>query len=368
MSTKERNQTFNYLYVMAIIMVIDDHCSTRIGFLSSIFPYNSFYMPLFVFVSGYFFRRTALWESLKHKSRKLLLPYILWNMTAWLTAAVIDRCVGTSWAPPFSVKLIIKTFIYSSPTSLNGAAWFLIMLFWVSVGYNVIRLIVHQTKINDIVLTVLFAVLGFASVYLCTKGYYNNGIVMVFLLKISFYIQFYHYGYMFKLYAESLVKRFNRFAVCSLCVIINVLLILKFGNKISFVATSEMGSFYYWYLPLITSATGILFYYELMSFLSEKIGKTKITDVISRNTLIILETHLFFVNIPNIYCYLKHVADESLYADFPVERFLSGAWLRYSTNSRLAGFFFGLAGSLAVVFIWEKIKSLYNKKQSVKNT
>lgn len=54
-SSKPRNQTFNYLYAMAILMVIDDHCSTRIGLLSSIFPYNSFYMPLFVFASGYFF-------------------------------------------------------------------------------------------------------------------------------------------------------------------------------------------------------------------------------------------------------------------------------------------------------------------------
>ena len=43
--------------VLAIIMVIDDHMSSRIGFLSSIFPYNSFYMPLFVFISG------SMWEG-----------------------------------------------------------------------------------------------------------------------------------------------------------------------------------------------------------------------------------------------------------------------------------------------------------------
>lgn len=53
---KKRNQVFNFLEALAIIMVIDDHMSTRIGILSSIFPYNSFYMPLFVFISGYFYR------------------------------------------------------------------------------------------------------------------------------------------------------------------------------------------------------------------------------------------------------------------------------------------------------------------------
>ena len=55
-----RNQTFQYLEALAIIMVIDDHVGTRIGFLSSIFPYNSFYMPLLVFISGYFYHKKPI--------------------------------------------------------------------------------------------------------------------------------------------------------------------------------------------------------------------------------------------------------------------------------------------------------------------
>lgn len=54
---KSRNQTFQWLEALAIIMVIDDHVSTRVGILSSVFPYNSFYMPMLVFISGYFFKR-----------------------------------------------------------------------------------------------------------------------------------------------------------------------------------------------------------------------------------------------------------------------------------------------------------------------
>ena len=50
---KRTNQIFQYLKAIAILMVIDDHMSTRIGILSSIFPYNSFYMPMLVFISGY---------------------------------------------------------------------------------------------------------------------------------------------------------------------------------------------------------------------------------------------------------------------------------------------------------------------------
>lgn len=53
MEKMNRNQTFQWVEALAILMVLDDHMSTRIGILSSIFPYNSFYMPMFVFISGY---------------------------------------------------------------------------------------------------------------------------------------------------------------------------------------------------------------------------------------------------------------------------------------------------------------------------
>ena len=67
---KERNQTFSYLYALAIIMVIDDHCGSRIGFFTSIFPYDSFFMPLFVFCSGYFYKHNNFVSILKHKTKK----------------------------------------------------------------------------------------------------------------------------------------------------------------------------------------------------------------------------------------------------------------------------------------------------------
>ena len=50
---KKRNFTFDLLYALAIIMVVDDHTGNQIGILSKIFPYDSFFMPLFVFISGY---------------------------------------------------------------------------------------------------------------------------------------------------------------------------------------------------------------------------------------------------------------------------------------------------------------------------
>ena len=118
-----------------------------------------------------------------------------------------------------------------------------------------------------------------------------------------------------------------------------------------------MNSFNFWYLPLITSITGIVFYYELMEFLSRKIGQNKVIDFISRNTFVIMQVHLLFLNIPNFYVYLKIKNGSNLYSDFNMTEFINGAWVRYSSNTRLIGFFLGVIGSLLVAYIIESMKN-----------
>lgn len=363
----ERNQIFNYLYALAIMMVIDDHMSTRIGFLSSIFPYNSFYMPLFVFISGYFYKKRGVLENIKHKVKKLLIPYLIWNVVAALLAVLLDHTLGIDWIKKVSIKDgLIKIFTTGSLTSLNGAAWFVIMLFWVSIIYSLINFKLKDSKIIDIISTIFYTLLGFGSLYLCMKGYSSKSIWWLFGLKISFYIQFFHLGYMFNKYIEKPLSEYNKLIVCGICVLINVVLICIYGDNINFIATSSMRYFNSWYLPLITSVTGIIFYYELMSFLSSKIGQNKVIDFISRNTFTILETHLLFLNIPNFYIYLKIKAGSTLYKDFVVNNFVNGAWVRYSPNTRLMGFILGLVGSLLIAFLFEKIKGTKMYKKVLK--
>ena len=64
---RHRNVTFSCLEAIAIIMVIDDHTGRHIDILSNVFPYNSFYMPLFVFISGYFYKKTIYVKNIKSK-------------------------------------------------------------------------------------------------------------------------------------------------------------------------------------------------------------------------------------------------------------------------------------------------------------
>lgn len=338
-------------------MVIDSHVSGRIGFFNSIFPYDSFFMPLFVFASGYFYKRISIIKNFKHKVKKLLIPYAIWNIAMLCIAFIIDIIFGVNWANIPDFKGFIKMFFFGPLTELNGPAWFIIMLFWVSIGYNIIYNILKENKIYDILLTIIFFIIGSISVNLCIKGYnLKNGIYLL-ILRTAFYIQFYHYGFMFKKYIEKRLAKYRKLIICSICIIINVLLILIYGDKISFYSTSYMGGFKFWYLPIITSMTGIIFYYEVMEFVSKKIGQNKIIDFISKNTFVILQTHLLFINIPNVYVYTQIKRGSTLYSDFNVQAFINSPWIRYSPNARLIGFFCALIGSLFIAYIIEKIKN-----------
>ena len=362
--TKEKNQIFNYLYALAIIMVIDDHTSSSIGILTSIFPYNSFYMPLFVFISGYFYKRRGIKENLEHKLKKFLIPSLIWNIVAIMISAVLDYIFGINWLNNYSIKdIIISNLFYGPTTSINGAAWFVIMLFWVSTIYNIIHYKLKDNKLIDVIATVIYIVLGFVAVYLSIKKYNAINMIWLFALKIAFYIQFYHLGTIFKKYIEKPILKCNKIVVCGICVLINVILISVWGKRICFVDTSLMSGFTTWVLPIITSITGIIFYYEIMDFLSRKIGQNTVIDFVSRNTFVILETHLLFINIPNFYVYLQILNGSTAYNNFNIAKFINNAWLRYSSNTRLLGFFLGLIGSLLIAFIIEKVKNSKTLKQ-----
>ncbi|WP_274271520.1 hypothetical protein [Roseburia hominis] len=54
------NKTFMILSAFGIVMLLDAHTWTTVNIFANIIEYNSFFMPLFVFISGYFFSEGSL--------------------------------------------------------------------------------------------------------------------------------------------------------------------------------------------------------------------------------------------------------------------------------------------------------------------
>jgi hypothetical protein len=161
---------------------------------------------------------------------------------------------------------------------------------------------------------------------------------------------------MFRLYWEEHVKQWRLLYTCLICVAINVLLVCLYGDKVNFYSTSGMEKFNSWWMPLCTSITGTLFWYEIMQMMATRIGQVNLGDFVAENIFSIMMCHLMFTNIPNFIVYLRILNGSSLYGDFPVQQFVSNAWVRYSLTTCLAGFFCGVLGSLLVALLINRAK------------
>ena len=77
-SRSKSNKKFMLLSAIGIFMVVDHHTFTAFNLFGDFLPYNSFFMPMFVFISGYFNKvdaSTKLHTYILKKIRTLLLPY-----------------------------------------------------------------------------------------------------------------------------------------------------------------------------------------------------------------------------------------------------------------------------------------------------
>ncbi len=359
---KQRNQIFQYLKAIAIVMVIDDHMSTRIGILSSIFPYNSFYMAMLVFISGYFYKKRGVAVNIGKKVKGLLIPYLGWAIAGIVVAYILKNLGIVNWHRSVRDSSFLWNLLAIEPPPIVGAMWFAIMLLWVSILYNLIRAIPiwRSEHRSDYALLALSILVGMLSLKLCMAGYCSNRWYLPFL-RAAFYFPFFHMGVMFRRYWEKYIQNVRTLYLCGICVLINVILLCEYGESVNFYSTSGMASFQSFWLPFVTSVTGTLFWYKLAQFVSTRVGSVGVIDFIADNTFCIMASHLLFINIPNFFVYFRKLGGSERYPDFDMELFRNSPWVRYSPNTRLAGFFCGLICSLLLAWLLEILKRKFTE-------
>lgn len=132
----EYNMTFGLLAGLAIIMVVAGHLGYEIMTFGGLFPYYSFHVPLFLFVSGYFYQGSAEEHPLpylKKKIRRLLVPYFIWNLLYGLFAWLL-RAKGFCMGEEIGIRtLFLSPFLHGYQFIYNYAAWFVPVLFVIEV-------------------------------------------------------------------------------------------------------------------------------------------------------------------------------------------------------------------------------------------
>ncbi len=360
------NKTFMILSALGILFVVDAHSLSSLMLMTVYFDYNSFFMPMFMFISGYFFSKKYLKNvggTIARKAKRMLIPYFIWGYVYCLFEYIMQNKGWITYDLGFNLKdLIIKPFTVGYVCELTHPTWFIMALFMTQVVYILIRKVLYPIW-NDIVAMVVTIIMGAISVYASRAGY-NTGLLLP-LMKVMFFLQFYHLGVFYRRYIEKYYRRCNKAIIMSAAIVINTVLIYVYKNQLMFLDLSDMTGFTNAnvFLPLISSVTGISFWLCVAMILEEPLGNSRLVNFVSDHTFEIMTHHYFFFYIYNTILYLisMYVVELEYFDAFA---FNADSFYRYQPIFQFRVFYLivGMVGPLVMVWIWGKIKGRIDVK------
>lgn len=301
---KKINYKFALLQTIGIVIVVSGHLigGGGINLASEWFPKYSYHMPLFIFISGYFYKEISednILNFLKIKVKKLVIPYFIWNLIYGIIITTLINTGFVSYGTKLSLRsFFIEPWISGHQYSLNIPSWFVLSLFLVQISYVVLRKLFSYLNLNnEYIKMILFLSIGVLAVYLSNCGY-NTGFKLT-IMKMAFFIPFFHLGYLYKCKLES-IDKINSFVYFLCLFIIQFVLITKYGDTSFVVAFCNDFNRANILLPFLTSITGIAFWLRVSSILERSLCKgNKIIEYVSSNTWTIMMHHMFIIFIIN---------------------------------------------------------------------
>ena len=170
---KSINYAFKFLYAIGMILVVAGHCSNGgVSIFYDWFTPYAFHLPLFIFASGYFYKKNDInncTKSIWNKIKKLIIPFYLWNFVYAIIIQILHH-LGFQFGDPISFhSLIIAPLINGHQYALNCPSWFVAPLFYIYLLNLIIRKLLKHA--NDWIFFILFLVFGMCGIKLAMLGY-----------------------------------------------------------------------------------------------------------------------------------------------------------------------------------------------------
>ncbi len=282
------NNKMNILKALGIIAVVAGHSGTN---FFRWFPVYSYHMPLFMFISGYFFHEEGIFAGLKKKFKKLIIPFLAWNLVYGIVANILKHYGLLKFGQPLSMKsLLWEPFTGGWAFVFNGPAWFIGTLFFVQILYLCVKK--YFGKKEYIILSLCF-VFYLISLYMVYNGYsgwfYKLGVAVE---RVLFCTIFYHIGHMYAVCFDDKDKfSLNRLVGIF---IVNGFVLGFISNRITYNIHQMSFPNHKILLPLLVACTGIYMCLQLADLLKDKIERKSILSYIGENTFSIMMHHQFF--------------------------------------------------------------------------
>lgn len=286
------NMTFCILSGIAIIMIVAGHVGYNILTVGDLFPYYSFHVPLFLFISGYFYKDNEEEHPLaycKKKIKRLLVPYFIWNLVYGILAWLL-RLAGFGMGEDISLwTLFLEPFLSGYQFIYNYAAWFVPVLFVIEILNLLMRFILRKLHLcyECLILAGSLAV-GMAVVWLAIGGhvwgYYKMPGRILFLFPCFQMGQFYQK----KLEKKDTLANLPYFAI-----VIGVQMLLTLCcNGLAFSSVWCTGFANGPLIPYVTVVSGIAFWLRMARVLTPLLEQNKYVLYLGKNTYAIMMHHV----------------------------------------------------------------------------
>ena len=371
------NKKFMVLSAIGIFMVVDHHTFTAFNLFGNYLPYNSFFMPMFVFISGYFNKidgSTNLLKYIGKKHKTLIAPYIFISLAVFGLQWLLDLIkTGEMLTYPSGyLSYILQKIITSgAPLALAEPMWFVISLFSNLLVYALLKKFLNKIW-NNYIMTGIFTALHLTAIYLARTIDPESLSWFLLPLKVLFFLPFIELGI---IYRDHLEKRHSglsggiKIGLLFTLLLFNMIRTnyLPMPYDIAFDSIDELAGFTSPYIvtPMVSSLIGILFWLTLVDLIGKPVYESRFVNYLSCNTFWIMGLHIVFFNILN--CILMLFSENIITLPyFDTEYFRESEWYYWEINSNVKILYviIGILGPLGIKLIYDKLTSLIKKPLS----
>ncbi len=322
------NRQFRILSAIAMILVVMGHVDEGMLTIGGLFPYYSFHIALFLFISGYFYHpreEEQIGAYLKRKARSLLLVYFVWNLFYGILVLVLRRA-GFYIGNEISLRtLFVEPFLSGHQFGYNAPAWFVPALFLTEAANVVIRKVLRIVHVkSDWVLMGLYLCLGFLVVWLSAHGYVYDWYRIPG--RLMYMLPCFQMGQLYR-------QRLERKDTLPDWLYFGILFLIQFILAVTCRGLAVSAAWCNGFLngpviPFVTAVTGIAFWLRISRILTPALGSSRFWDYFGKNTFAVMMHQLTALLLVKGGFALMHTA-AGLFADFDREAFLTDIYYCY---------------------------------------
>lgn len=332
MTEQKINSKFRILSALAIIFVVAGHADFGVFDVAGLFPYYSFHVGAFAFISGYFYKEENekdIKSYIIKKAKHLLVPYYIWNIIYGVFTTVL-RNIGFGIGNEITLKsLLLDPFLGGHQYGLNFAAWFVPVLFLIEVMNIFMRKILdsmHLKKEWLILCGTLMA--GMAVVWLAIRGsvwgYYKHIGCVLFLFPV------FQGGQFYKKKLEKNLEKVPLGWYLAVILAVQFMVLWRTKGQVAYSAVWCTGFLNQPWTPYLTTFTGIGFWLGVSRVLEPVWKQGNWLDIIGKDTFSIMMHHITgFLLLNTVFLGLMNVGVREVITGFDKTMYLATYEYRY---------------------------------------